>query len=238
MTRRRVTPLTVLALALAACRPPPDPDALPAGAISLPFGRTHVDALDCRRNDCTDWFRVRVTGKGDLDIEIRAADTAAEATSVVATLLEPSGRQLAQASARAGTTGGAELPLVTPVQPGTYVFSVAAPGTRKRIDYRVSAAFRAAPQPPPEPRRRNVTKTLSTAVLEVEGKRSVLLEAGARTGIRSGQGGKLVDDGRVIGEIVVIEVYNDGSRARIESGLSGSITPRTRAEIQIPDAPR
>jgi hypothetical protein len=236
--RWHVAPLTLLALALAACRPPPDPDALPAAAIPLAFGRTHVDALDCKRNDCTDWFRVRVSGKGELDVELRAADTAPEGASVVTTLLDPTGRQVARETAKASTTGGAALALVTPVEPGTYLFSIAAPGTRRRIDYRVSAAFRAAPPPRREPRRPNATKTLSTAVLEVEGKRSVLLEAGARSGIRSGQNGKLIDDGRVIGEIIVIEVYNDGSRARIEGGLSGSITPRTRAEIQIPDVPR
>jgi hypothetical protein len=74
-------------------------------------------------------------------------------------------------------------------------------------------------------------------VLEVEGKRNVLLEAGAKSGIRSGQSGKLIDDGRVIGEIVVTEVYNDGSRARIEAGLSGSVTPRTVAEVQVPATP-
>lgn len=233
--RAHVCALLALALLLSACRPPPDPDALPAAAINLAFGRAHVDALDCRRNDCTDWFRVRAPGKGDLDIEVRPVDTAPEAASVRTTVLDPSGRQVTQASAEASPTGGAELRLQVPVEPGTYLFSVAAPETRKRIDYRVSVTFRSAPPPPPRTTPRRPTfKTLSTAVLEVEGKRAVLLEAGARTGVRSGQSGKLIDEGRVIGEVVVTEVYNDGCRARIEGGLSGSITPRTRAEIQIP----
>jgi hypothetical protein len=232
-----VLALLTLALGLGSCRPPPDPDALPPAAIPLGFGRTHVDALDCKRNDCTDWFRVRVPDNGDLDIELRPAENAPEATSVSTTLVDASGRQLERESAARNAAGQVELRLEAPVTPGTYLFAVAAPGTRKRIDYRLSVAFRAAP-PPPRPSKRPTFKTLSTRVLEVEGKRSVLLEAGARTGIRSGQNGKLIDGDRVIGEIIVIEVYNDGSRARIDGGLSGSITPRTRAEIQVPQVPQ
>jgi hypothetical protein len=211
---------------------------VPAGAIALAFGRTHVDFLDCKRNDCTDWFRVRVPAKGDLEIELRPAEGAPEAMAVGATLLEPSGRQVEQASMGRDLAGRAELRLAVSVGLGTHLFAIAAPGTRKRIDYRLFATFRAEPPPPPRPPRPSF-RTLRTRVLEVEGKRNVLLEAGAKTGVRSGQSGKLIDDGRVIGEIVVTEVYNDGSRARIEpGGLSGSVTPRTVVEIQVPATPQ
>jgi hypothetical protein len=223
----------LLALALTACPPPPDPDDRPETAIPLVFGRTHVDALDCKRNDCTDWFRVLVPEKGELDIELRPSNTAREATSVSVTLIERSGTQVAQGRVQQTPAGQPELRLVSPVDPGLYLFALAAPKTRKRIDYRLSVLFRPAPPPPRPKTKAPVFKKVPSAVLEVEGKRTVLLEAGVRSGIRPGQSGKLIDDGRVIGEIVVIEVYNDGSRARIEGALTGAITARTRAEIQV-----
>jgi hypothetical protein len=178
-----------------------------------------------------------VPAKGDLEIELRPAEGASEAMAVKATLIEPSGRQLGQASMGRDLAGRPELRLAASVGLGTHLFAIAAPGTRKRIDYRLFATFRAEPPPPARSRPRPSFRMLRTRVLEVEGKRNVLLEAGAKSGIRSGQSGKLIDDGRVIGEIVVTEVYNDGSRARIEAGLSGSVTPRTVAEVQVPATP-
>src|SRR5262245_41005777 len=131
--RGHVPTLATLALALVACPSPPDPDALPEYAIPLSFGSSHVDALNCKRNDCTDWFRVRVPAKGDLDIDVRPAETASEATSVAVTVLEPSGRQLTQGGVARNASGRPELRLESPVGPGTYLFAVSAPKTRKRI---------------------------------------------------------------------------------------------------------
>jgi hypothetical protein len=219
---------------LLGCPPPPDPDALPAGALTLPFNRSRADVLECKRNDCTDWYRIQAPEKGTVGIEIRLGENPPEGQAVTATLLEVSGRQLARAPAVATPAGRLEVRIRAEVAPGAHLFAVNANETRTRIDYRVSASFEPAPRPPrPAPRPPQFRK-LSTAVLEVEGKRSVLLEAGAKDGMRAGQGGQLIENGKVIGEIVVTEVYNDGSRARIEGGLSGTITARTRAEISIP----
>jgi hypothetical protein len=61
---------------------------------------------------------------------------------------------------------------------------------------------------------------------------AVLLEAGASEGLRRGMLGELVDRGQVIGQLEIIAVYDEGSRARIVGELSVPITFDTAARIQ------
>jgi hypothetical protein len=75
-------------------------------------------------------------------------------------------------------------------------------------------------------------------VLEVEGRpgdpRSVLISRGERDGIRPGLRGRMLQDGEEIATVEIVDVYPDGSRARIDGTLRAPITPDTRVEIDVP----
>jgi hypothetical protein len=75
-------------------------------------------------------------------------------------------------------------------------------------------------------------------VLEVEGwgehTQAVLIEFGSNHGIRRGLRGRLIQDGSTIGEVVVEQVYPDGSRARVDGPLLAPVTSKTIVEIDVP----
>lgn len=72
-------------------------------------------------------------------------------------------------------------------------------------------------------------------VLDVEsepgGGRFVLLDKGLPNGLRERMRGALLDAGEPIGRFVIVEVYEDGCRARIEGELSREVGIDTLAEI-------
>ena len=75
-------------------------------------------------------------------------------------------------------------------------------------------------------------------VLEVEAAsgrpRFVIIDGGIKNGLQRGFRGRLVERGRSIAEIEIVEVYDEGSRARIATELADRITPQTAAEIDVP----
>lgn len=79
---------------------------------------------------------------------------------------------------------------------------------------------------------------IRSPVIEVEranGKPfAVLIDAGTATGLVDGQAGRMVRRGRVIGKVVVIDVYPTGSRAMIISEIVGDITSDTVVEVLAP----
>lgn len=81
-------------------------------------------------------------------------------------------------------------------------------------------------------------ETTSWMVLEVETEggqpRFVIIDGGNKNGLQRGFRGRLIERGRSIAEIEIVEVYDDGSRARIATELADRITPRTTAEIDVP----
>jgi hypothetical protein len=148
----------------------------------------------------------------------------------------------------AGGDASAETVLAQEVGAGAFFVAVTCAKGDVTLPYRVRVSFEpeapppappepAAPPPPPPP----AFETRSGAVLEVVGRGTeagaVLIEVGATQGIAPGQLGRLVDDGREIGRIVVEEVFPDGSRARIDGALSAPVTGRTTAEVEVPVAP-
>jgi hypothetical protein len=101
----------------------------------------------------------------------------------------------------------------------------------------VSAPEEPDPKPAaPAPVEPPVPVYIRSDLLEVERSSgqpvAVLLEAGAGEGLRRGMVGELVDGGRVIGELEIIAVYDDGSRARIVGDLVAPITIDTSARLQ------
>ena len=77
-------------------------------------------------------------------------------------------------------------------------------------------------------------------VLEVEAAsgqpRFVVIDGGIKNGLQRGFRGRLIERGRSIAEIEIVEVYDEGSRARIATELADRITPQTAAEIDVPVA--
>ena len=98
-------------------------------------------------------------------------------------------------------------------------------------------AFDAAPPPPQEPEPPKF-ETHSSAVLESVGYGrdtvAVLIGSGQKLGMQVGFRGKLFDDGKEIGSVVIETVYPDGSRARVEGALSSPVTHATIARIEVP----
>jgi len=72
-------------------------------------------------------------------------------------------------------------------------------------------------------------------VLDVEaepgGARFVLLDKGVPSGLRENMRGALVEGGTSLGTFVIVEVYQDGCRARIEGELTRQVGIDTVAEI-------
>ena len=80
----------------------------------------------------------------------------------------------------------------------------------------------------------------SWMVLEVETASGepgfVVIDGGSKNGLQRGFRGRLIDRGRSIAEIEIVDVYDEGSRARIATELVDRITPQTAAEIDVPVA--
>jgi len=233
VTRRGALGIWVLALVASCAKPPPDLDGEPGGAVGLPLGQVHADTLACKKGDCADWYKIAIPGPGKLSVEIDSAGGKNGAAGLAARLVDPNGAALAQAD-------GASPRLHSDVSEGTLLVAVTPASPDAELSYEISARFKPAPPPPPKPVEPRF-ETRSAAVLEVEGERTdhvaVLLDAGEGAKLAPGQRGRLVDQGKTIGAIVVQDVYPDGSRARVEGRLTGQITPHTTAEIEIPIAP-
>jgi hypothetical protein len=79
---------------------------------------------------------------------------------------------------------------------------------------------------------------VSARIIELEGhagsEQRVLVDKGSDSGVRAGARGRLVDGGRTLAEIEVIQVFPEGSRARVLGGMQGAVSAETRAEIQVP----
>jgi hypothetical protein len=101
-----------------------------------------------------------------------------------------------------------------------------------------------APAPEPAPERseavapepaRSHDVLVEAEVLDVEvgegGATYVLLDRGEPHGVRKAMRGGLRIGDRPIGDFVVVEVYRDGSRARIEGDLEADVGIDTVAEI-------
>jgi len=225
-----------LALLAWGCAKPPDRDAEPGGAQPLVLGAAHDDALDCRHGDCVDWYRVEVPGPGRLAVEVAASGTQAPPPAFSVILAD--GRGVPVDRAESAGQPSVRLEAQAPDR-AAYLVEVERREPRPPLGYRIVASY----EPPPPPRRpapppKPEIEKVRSAVLQVErqGGRvsAVLLESGSGQGMRPGLRGSLLQGDRVIAQIEVIDVFQEGCRARVDGALAAPITPSTVAEIEIP----
>ena len=248
MRRGIDTRIFVLGLAFVAglglavtCQAPPDPDAEPAGAMPLALETWHRDALDCTRRvgDCADWFAFATPGPGSLRIDLAKMADEQETPEFSLVVGDASGA-LALEEANAGRT---RLLLRYPADEGRYsdggrhTLAVRTPEEGDgafAYELRVSFVPKPLPRRPPAPR----FEAVRAALLEVEtgpdGGEAVLIDKGSRAGIARGQKGRLLQDGKKIADIEILDVYPDGSRAAIRGALGAALTPATVAEVDVP----
>ena len=210
--------------------------------------------------DCSDWWQVEVPGRGKLYVEVQnearkdddgKAEELDPRAGVLVKLVNGGGADLGRAEA----VGAAHAALKAKAAEGRYFVLIEPldPKRKAKLPYTVRVHFEAklqpvvtpvpppppipdpaAPPPPPPPR----FQTLTTAILELEGPpgrpTAVLLEGGRSAGLRAGLQGRIVDGGRTIAPVEIVEVFEGGSRARIVGPAAGRISPSSEVQIDVP----
>jgi hypothetical protein len=212
-----------------------DTDGVPEGATLLPLDRTWPNSLDCGR-DCVDWYKTPVDGSGTLEVRVDPRPGAGPPPRFHVELYRADLSALGSAIGDPGAAAGVR----TRVAAGSTFTRVRVEGGAMgyEIHARLLRPSSSAPPPrppaPPPPR----FQTVTARVIELEGRagseQRVLVDKGSNSGVRAGARGKLVDAGRTLAEIEVIEVFADGSRARLLGPMHGVVSAETQAEIQVP----
>ena len=237
-----VLALVITALLVGCATSPRDPDGSPGGAQTLQPGLERRDRLDCQdptRPDCVDWFVLEISGKGKIRLEAAATHPEGLAPDYQLTLANQRGEAIRRLSNR----GRAKVQMEWSADPGTYFVAIGSGPSETVVQYRLLARYQPLVPRDDSPRKRERSRetrfeTVSSMVLEVEtgsGRpRFVIIDGGRRAGHRVGFRGRLVEHGRSVAEIEIVDVFDEGSRARIETELAGAITPQTMAEIDVP----
>lgn len=233
--------LLALLFGLACPKAPPDEDAAVPGATRLELGVWHKDALSCTGGsfscspsvvDCADWFVFDVPGKGTIQVDIAKTADGLPVPAFELVLGDERGRELQRVVNEGGLM---RLRIGETVEPGRLSLAVLTPeGQGGVMQYELRVSFTKKRVVVHQPR----FDAVRAEILEVEqlsgGGEAVLIDKGRGAGFRSGQAGRLIEDGKVIGRIEIIEVYADGSRAKVVGRLSGPVTPSTIAEVDVP----
>jgi hypothetical protein len=237
--RRSHLQFWILALAVAAplavccAKPLPDPDGNPGGARNLPLNVKHSDQLACqdrRAPDCTDWYVVRLPSEGEIRLEVTATSSEGLTPDYVVTIADDRADPLQSASNR----GRREVQMTWSGASGAYFVGVGSGAQQSGLHYDIAVRY----QPPHPEDPEEEVKTTSWMVLEVESEggqpRYVVIDGGSKSGLQEGFPGRLIEGDRSIAEIEIVEVFDEGSRARITTELEDQITSKTAAEIDVP----
>jgi hypothetical protein len=230
--------LLCVALAVSAvqCRSrrAPDTDGLPTGAQNLPLETSRNDQLHCIRGDCADWYRLNLSQRGDLSVEVTVLQQTLASQDLFVGLADERARYIDEGV----TQGAGSVTVGSHAQKGIYLVSVRSlERSKSPLAYQIIARFQKWVPPvivEPEPR----FETLTSEVLEVERdpgeEDAVLLGHGSEHGVLEGLRGRLINGETPIVEIEIVDVYPRGSRARLLGSLKQPIDPSTVAEISIP----
>lgn len=233
----------VIAAPLAGCATlTTDSDGNPGDAQSLELDLERRDRLTCqdpKRPDCIDWFVVELPGKGEIQLEVTATNPEGLAPDYEVTIANHRADPLQHRSNK----GRAGVQVAWSGDPGAYFVAVGSGPSKTVLQYRIVARYqppaaRDDSRPRSETRSEREFETISAMVLEVEAERGrprfVIIDGGRRNGHRAGFRGRLIERGRFVAEIEIVDVFDEGSRARIATDLLGAITPQTMAEIDVP----
>jgi hypothetical protein len=214
----------------------PIPTALRRPRSQSRVGEWKRDALDCGEGTAATGYRFETAEPGTLRIAAVRVDDGRELPEFSVALADADGKVLEQRASggkervrfahprrRASTrpTGRFTLAVQTP------------PEDEGALGYELRVTFAAKPRPKP-PRR--VKRRLASAPCRrrcSRWRRARRRQGGAdrpgqRGRSRAGQRGRLLVGGKKLAEIEIIDVYPDGSRARIRGSLGAAITPQHR----------
>lgn len=210
-----------------------------ANAPDLVVAQPREDLLHCSKGQCANLYRLVVETKRRVRVQADApADPRLPDFSLV---LEDRNGNVVADDRKANQR---PRRITETLEPGLYFVRILGQGKNQdRLSYKLvanqvssrparrprTAAPRAAPRIAPAP------VFVDSDVLEVERAGgepiAVLIEAGTSQGMAPGLAGELVDGGEVIGKLEIVDVYAEGSRARIVGGLKAPITLDTRARV-------
>jgi hypothetical protein len=239
------------------CAKKVDPDGEPAGARPLALETWKADSLDCKGGDCADWYRFEATDPGHVTVEVVAVAKDHPVPAHALVLADGTGTRLGEAKSGAGPIMGLEAHVE---KPGSYLLEISEGEDAGPFEYQLRVNFQvdAPPPPPPQPQPlskqrqgRTVSKRtepppppppplekLTGTVLKIEGSadkvEAVVISLGTPRGMKPGMRGRVLEHGRTIANIEIVEVYRDGSRARVDGYVSGSISPAATVEIDAP----
>ena len=213
-------------------RAPEDLDAEPTSAVSLTVGSAARGSLECADEtgpDCRDWYRFQPRRPGQLRLtatsiaQVEEGEEPGEPSPLKLQLTDGEGTPLAEAE-------GPEATIRWRISnPGAFLALVSVAPGETPLQYELTTKIEQVAR----------TRTLRRPVLEMEtgrngGAAHVLIDGGHDQSLRVGMRGKLVQDGRSIGRIRIVEVFPQGSRATVEGVLTEPVTPDTVAEIALP----
>jgi hypothetical protein len=236
--------------------PPPDPDGRPEQAQLVEPDLDHGDSLNRGANDLDDWYRLDLPSDGRLFVTV-SGSTEGGAPEYFVAVTDTSGERIL-ARERAGGRERFALELKKVDAGPVLVWVGSQPETTTPIGYQLNIDYtpvrKPAPKkvekkpaptaplvrepapapPPPPPKFEKVTAGVVETSKAPGGSQSLTIAAGANRGVQTGNGGRLVDSGRVIGTFTVMEVYAKGSKVRVNGSLSGAVTSGTVAEVDVP----
>jgi len=228
----------------------------PGEPVPIELGQWHRDDVDCRsRSRCADAFTLRVDRAGRLRVDVYAP-VGPDLPELEVQLRSSGDEVLGEAPA----VGRSPQQIRELVAAGEYEIRITGTGREDLLSYELIARLeggdpaprpqparrpprrRPPPEPPPEPEPEREAPAppadppAPILVLEVEREGgepvSVLIDAGAPMGVEPGMRGRLVDRGRQIGRIEIVDVYDSGSRGRLLGGLAAPITIDTEVVLQ------
>ena len=222
-------------IGLCACASwPEDPDRAPGLASDLALDGTRRDALDCRRGDCADWYRVRLREPGTLTL---ATPSVSGAEGVLELFLgDDRARGMDTTRVQSGSQLRREL------EAGYYFVRIAT-SRSKPVSYVLDTTFVPrpvvrAPSRPARPVRPRAVQ-VSGKIVEVESRagevQGVLFKVARAGGVASGMRGRLRSGGAVIAQVEVVETYpGGGARARVLAQPTARIDATTEIVIDVP----
>ena len=235
----RLPVVAAVALALGCKSLPPDPDGRPQGARPIQLGVEQHDSMNCDQGDCADWYSFELEAKTPLTLQLDpdAGATWDAGVQVEILLYDSVGTVIATEK----TEGRPSLTVKSDLAPGSYYIAVGSATGGNGVPYTLVARAEAPKKSSSsgnsaskKPGSRFETKRGSVLEISDNG-HAVLLDIGKSQGIRVGLKGRLLSGGAAAGSLEIVEVYPEGSLARLSGGAKAQAN--STAEIDVPLAP-